>query len=178
MQNDQRDPKPALFMKARTIKTLVLSAVLVLSCSFLLRAETGKALPYPTGYLQWAHIKKEIMAAQEPALKGKPRIYHIYANEKAVEGYRNKQFADGSIIVADFFDTKETNGVTEETTRLRLAMMIKDANRFGKTGGWGFEQFKGDSQTESTLQAEGAANCYACHSKQKQEDMVFTNYRR
>lgn len=166
-----------LKFEAKTIKTLALAAVTVILCSLFLRAETGKALPYPEGYLKWAHVKKEIMAAQDPALKGKPRVYHIYANEKAVEGYQNKRFPDGSIIVADFFDTKETNGAIEETSRLRLAMMVKDSSRFAKTGGWAFEQFKGDSRTESSLGADGAANCYACHSKQKQEDCVFTNYR-
>jgi hypothetical protein len=168
--------KPMLLIQAKIIKTLALTAVTAISGSLFLRAETGKALPYPEGYLEWAHVKKETMAAQDPALKGKPRIYRIYANEKAVEGYRNKRFPDGSIIVADFFDTREANGAIEATSRLRVAMMIKDSNRYAKTGGWGFEQFKGDSRTESTLNEKGAANCYACHSKQKQEDCVYTNY--
>ena len=61
--------KPMLLIKAKIIKTLALTAVTAISGSLFLRAETGIALPYPEGYLEWAHVKKETMAAQDPALK-------------------------------------------------------------------------------------------------------------
>jgi len=33
--------------------------------------------------------------------------------------------------------------------------MQKDAKRFAETGGWGFEEFRGDSHTEWTLNEQG-----------------------
>ena len=84
MQINQR----ALKLAARTIKTLVLSALTVMTCSLFLWAGTTEAVPYPTGFLKWTHIKKESMPAQDS--EGKTVSYHIYANEKAVEGYHNK----------------------------------------------------------------------------------------
>jgi cytochrome P460 len=162
----------------RTYKRLISMIVLVtviLTSSLLLGARTNGDVPYPTGFLKWAHIKQATQSA-ETSPNNKPRIYHIYANEKAVAGYRNnKQFADGSVIVVDFFETKDDNGKLSEAARAQVAMMVKDSQRYAKTGGWGFEQFKGDSQTESMLKADGAASCYACHG-QKETSGVFTTY--
>src|SRR5262245_12591277 len=92
----------------RTYKRLISMIVLVtVTSSLLLGARTNGDVPYPTGFLKWAHIKQATQSA-ETSPNNKPRIYHIYANEKAVAGYRNnKQFADGSVIVVDFFETKD-----------------------------------------------------------------------
>jgi hypothetical protein len=41
-------------------------------------------------------------------------------------------------------------------------------------GGWGFEEFNGDSRTERALTDETRAACFACHLKQKDQDYVFS----
>lgn len=162
-------------MPKKTIKMFALALVVVLSSRLLLGAQPNAAVPYPTGFQQWTHIKQAAQSAEVLA-NNKPRIYHIYANHKAVEGYRNnKQFADGSVIVVDFFETKDDNGKLVETARAQVAVMVKDSQRYAKTGGWGFEQFQGESRTESMLKTDGAAKCYACHG-QKEASGVFTIY--
>src|SRR5262245_43019874 len=116
-------------MQRKTIKLFALALVVVMSSSLLLWAKTNEAVPYPTGYLKWTHIKQGGQSAQVSA-NTKPRIYHIYANDIAVEGYRNdKKFADGSVIVVDFFETKEDNGKLVEASRAQVAVMVKDGKR-------------------------------------------------
>jgi hypothetical protein len=155
--------------------SLIAVATIILTGSLFLWAQTNEAVSYPTGYLKWAHIKQASQPA-DASTNNKPRIYHVYANDMAVAGLRNnKQFADGSVLVVDFFESKEDNGKLQETSRAQVAVMIKDNQRYAQTGGWGFEQFKGDSQTETMLKADGAAKCYACHS-QKEASGVFTTY--
>src|SRR6266478_528059 len=56
-----------------------------------------------------------------------------------------------------------------------FAVMEKDRARFKATGGWGFEAFKGDSQTERTV-TDASAQCFSCHQKQKDNDFVFSGY--
>jgi len=53
--------------------------------------------------------------------------------------------------------------------------MEKDRARFKATGGWGFEAFKGDSQTER-LVTDATAQCFGCHQRQKDNDFAFSGY--
>jgi hypothetical protein len=41
-----------------------------------------------------------------------------------------------------------------------------------------FEVFKGDSQTERLGTSEVVAKCFACHGEKKEQDYVFTTYRK
>ncbi len=55
--------------------------------------------------------------------------------------------------------------------------MMKDSQRYAETSGWGFDSALGDSQTLGAP-AETRAACYACHSKQKDPDFVFSTFRK
>jgi cytochrome P460 len=157
---------------------LALVATCITTWSLSLRAKPNDAVPYPAGYRLWTHVKAALIGPQSPAFENSGGIHHIYANEKAMEGYRTGRFPDGSVIVADFLETRENAGVTTEGAQRRIDVMLKDGKRYAVTGGWGFEQFKGDSQTDRMVTAEIAANCFACHSKQKERDSVFSEFRK
>ena len=45
-------------------------------------------------------------------------------------------------------------------------------------GGWGYEEFKGDSQTERSLTTQGRTACYKCHTQQRNRDFVFSAFRK
>jgi hypothetical protein len=49
--------------------------------------------------------------------------------------------------------------------------MVKEDSLFQETAGWGFETF--DSKN-ARLSEKDRAQCYACHLKQKDHDLVFT----
>jgi Cytochrome P460 len=162
----------------RRVIFLALAVTCIVTCSLSSWAESNDAIPYPTGYRQWTHVRTVLIGPQSPAFESFGGLHHIYANEKAMEGYRNGRFPDGSVIVADFLETRENAGVTTEGPRRRIDVMVKDSKRYAATGGWGFEQFRGDSQTDRMVTAEIAAKCFACHDKQKERDSVFSQFRK
>jgi Cytochrome P460 len=166
------------FAGLRRVTFLALAAICITTWSLSLWAKPNDAVPYPAGYRLWAHVKTALIGPQSPAFENSGGIHHIYANEKATEGYRTGKFPDGSVMVADFLETRENAGVTTEGPRRRIDVMVKDGRRYTATGGWGFEQFKGDSQTDRMVTAEIATKCFDCHSKQKERDSVFSEFRK
>jgi hypothetical protein len=169
---------PTSFAVRRRVVFLTLAATCAAAWSFHLWAKPNDAVPYPAGYRLWTHVKAALIGPQNPAFENSGGLHHIYANEKAMDGYRAGRFPDGSVIVADFLETRESAGMTTEGPRRRIDVMLKDSKRYATTGGWGFEQFKGDSQTDRMVTAEIAAKCFACHSKQKERDSVFSEFRK
>lgn len=169
---------PISLAKRRRVIFLALAATCIMTWGLSLRAKTNDAVPYPVEYRQWAHVSSSLIGPQSPAFEHSGGIHHIYANEKAMEGYRAGRFPDGSVLVADFLETRENAGVMTEGPRRRIDVMVKDGRRYATTGGWGFEQFRGDSQTDRMVTAEIAAKCFACHAKQKERDSVFSEFRK
>jgi hypothetical protein len=69
------------------------------------------------------------------------------------------------------FASGESKGILNEGERSGLDVMRKDDRLYKETGGWGFETF--DSKN-GRLAEKDRAQCYSCHSKQKDHDLVFT----
>lgn len=141
-------------------------------CATLLFAQTAKPVPYPEGFRSWTHVKTGFSAPSGP----RQGIHNIYANDKAMEGFRTGRFADGSVIAFDLLGTAAKDGVTSVTERRFVDVMHKD-KRFAKTGGWGFEEFRGDSHTDTTVGETAVASCFNCHSGQKDSGFVFSKFR-
>ena len=62
--------------------------------------------------------------------------------------------------------------------RRRIDVMLKNGRGSAETGGWRFEQFKGDSRTDRLVTPEIAARCFGCHSQRKEQDFVFSTLRK
>ncbi len=135
-------------------------------------------IPYPQGYRRWNHVKTQLVGPQSVFFAAGGGIHHIYANDKAMEGYRTGKFGDGSILVFDLLETQESGGVTVEGARKRIDVMLRDARRFTTSGGWGFERFAGDSETGRPLTEEHRKLCFDCHEKRQAHDFVFSEYRK
>jgi len=160
------------------ITSIVFALVLSFICTLPQRAAPDATVPYPKGYRQWVHIGTTMVGPQSPFFASNGGIHHIYANEKALKGYETGTFPNGSIVVFDLLDTKELNGATIEGPRKRIDVMVRDAQRFANTGGWGFERFLGDTETDPALTAEQRASCFSCHEKRKAQDYVFSKFRK
>jgi hypothetical protein len=85
-------------------------------------------------------------------------------------------FPDGTVVVFDLLEAKEDNGAYVEGSRKLLAVMRKDRGQFKRTGGWGYEAFKGDSRSERLVN-DPVQQCFGCHQKQKDNDFLFSGYR-
>jgi cytochrome P460 len=157
---------------------LALAATCIATWNLSLWAEPNDEVPYPVGYRRWTHVKAALIGPQSPAFESFGGLHHIYANEKAMEGYRDGRFPDGSVLVFELLETRENAGVTTEGPRKRVGVMVKESKRYAGTGGWGFESFQGDSQTERRLTAESRITCFKCHEPLKDRDFVFSEFRK
>jgi hypothetical protein len=103
-------------------------------------------------------------------------FHHIYANAAAIQGYRTRKFSEGSVIVFDWLQLDDKGGSFEEGKRRQLDVMVKDSQRFGGTGGWGFQRFVGDSKSELAA-TPTSSQCFACHDRLKRDGLVLSQYR-
>lgn len=159
-----------------------MAAIVLVVCSVFLISSSSRALPdnvvaYPLGFRKWTHVKSALVGPQSPIFARFGGLHHIYANENAMQGYASGKFPDGSVIVFDLFETRETAGSTLEGPRRFIDVMERDSKRFAATAGWGYEEFKGDSKTERALNAEAVQKCHACHQTVKDHDAVFSRFR-
>ena len=120
-------------------------AIGLISSMMSFASESNIDVAFPKGYKEWRHIKTMIIKPEHPMGDIFHGIHHIYANEKAYEGYKKGKFMDGSVIALDFLNYADTNGSITETSRIYVATMVKDEKKYKKTHGWGYEAFKGDS---------------------------------
>lgn len=134
-------------------------------------------VPYPAGYRGWAHVKTMQILPGHPLHESFGGVHHLYANAKALEGYRRGRFPDGAVIVFDLLEAKQDAGTVVDGARKVVGVMRKDAKRYSATGGWGFEAFKGDSRTERAVGANAAGACYGCHAPQRDRDFVFSAWK-
>lgn len=156
----------------------VFAAALSLAVPSFAVAAEAPPVPFPQGYRQWTHVKSMVIGEGHPLVGAFGGIHHIYANAKALEGYRKGGvFPDGSVIVFDLLEAKPGGGAIEEGPRKVVGVMQKNARAYAATGGWGFEGFKGDSKTERAVGKDAATACFNCHAPQKSQDYTFSRWR-
>ena len=134
-------------------------------------------VPYPAGYRNWHHVKSMVIGKGHPLYEAFGGVHHLYANPKAVAGYKSGKFPDGAIIVFDLLEAKSADNAVIEGARKVVGVMHKDAKKFIATGGWGFEGFGGGDKTNRVVRDNAASACFACHEPQKGQDYVFSRLR-
>jgi hypothetical protein len=157
---------------------LMLSPIAALIVSFALSAQTEETRSFPKEFRRWAHVKSVLVGPQSAAFATEGGIHHIYANDKALQGYESGKFPDGSVIVYDLLETKEVAGNTIEGQTRRVDVMVKRGDRDASTGGWEFMSFSGSDQTDGKLTAARQATCAGCHADRKDHDSVFSEFRK
>lgn len=135
------------------------------------------AVPYPDGYRDWRHVKTMTIEPGHPLFGAFGGIHHLYANRKAMTGYKAGKFPDGSVIVFDLLEAKSADNAVTEGTRKVVGVMHKDAKKYRATGGWGFEGFGGGDRTKRVVRDDATSACFGCHAPQKDHDYVFSRLR-
>jgi hypothetical protein len=162
------------------MRSRLAAAVLVLGLAGAAAAEEAKgpSLAYPAGYRQWTHVKSMVIHSDKHPLYAQfAGIHHVYVSPDGVRAMtKGGTFPDGTVLVFDLLEAKDDNGAFVEGTRKLLAVMVKDRVKYKRTGGWGFDAFKGDSRTERAV-TDPVEQCFSCHQQQKDNDFVFSGYR-
>jgi hypothetical protein len=164
-------------MKKQLLLYCTVSIFMLLTMSALIE-ETEIA--YPENYRAWHHVKTAIIEKESPSFERFGGIHHIYANEKAIKGYSTGKFPEGSVIVFDVLEIEEKDGAILEGKRRFVDVMVKNSKKFAATGGWGYEEFLGESKTERKIKSSKVAEteCFNCHIKKKDNDFIFSTYRK
>lgn len=139
------------------------------------QAQGPSGVAFPEGYREWVHVKTALVSARHRDFERSGGFRHIYANAKALSGYRTGAFPEGSTIVVDWIAGQDTDGSFSEGPRRRLDVMVKDPSRFAATRGWGFERFTGTARERTVTDV--ATQCATCHGGPDARDMVFSKFR-
>ena len=155
------------------------SAIAVALILAVAAAEKSPEVPYPDGYRSWQHVKSVVFGPEHKSFAAEGgRIFQFYANPQAVAGYRAGKFPNGSVIVRETMRAVagegESKGILNEGEFRALDVMVKNDRLYPETAGWGFETF--DSK-KARLAEKDRAQCYTCHSRQKDRDLVFSTLR-
>ncbi|MBL8449511.1 MAG: cytochrome P460 family protein [Dechloromonas sp.] len=150
----------------------LLIASLLAAASLPVLADVG----YPTAFRHWDHVKSMLINKGHPLYDAVGGLHHLYANPKAVAGYKAGRFADGAVIVFDLFEAVDKENAVGEGARKAVLVMTKDKRKFRATDGWGYQVF--DPKTgKGSLDAKAQADCHTCHRAQKGQDFVFSAWR-
>jgi hypothetical protein len=130
---------------------------------------------YPDDYRHWTHVKSMVIQRGHPLYDSLGGIHHIYANWRAFKAMKSgKSFPDGAVLVFDLLEAKQENNSLVEGPRKFIGVMQRDSKEFIDTGGWSFEEFKGD--TKERVVGEPKSSHFPCHEAQKQTGYVFSDY--
>lgn len=156
----------------KAIRIALPSLLAGISLFALAEQDTGD-IAFPEGYRHWFHHHSTVnMTGHEP--EGNIGIQHVYANDKALEGLKTGTYPDGAQFVVDRFAYDEAdNRSLSQGKRKVVAVMLRDAQRYAETGGWGFQAFKGGDPGAKAVKDGGKA-CFTCHIPHADNNFLFT----
>ena len=152
---------------------------------YALKVPGGLAFSEFRGYESWQVVGTS---------QGDKLVAVILANPVMIKAYQagipgnGKSFPDGAKMAKIHWTPDKSPhfpNTTVSGTQHDVDFMVKNSKRFADSGGWGWAMFKydaaSDTFTPGTLndqppQANDAKCGFACHTKVKARDYVFTDY--
>jgi Cytochrome P460 len=178
-------------MKGRAMKSfkvLLRVGALALTVAAILPLAAGRGaqddaspifgVKIPAGYRDWRLIS---VAHEEGKLND---LRAILGNDVALKAARegNLPFPDGTIIARLAWNYVPLEESSKAFGRLQsfvagapkngIQFMVKDSNKYGATGGWGFAQFDDGKPAGESVHN----GCFPCHDIAKARDFVFNRY--
>jgi hypothetical protein len=188
------ESKEVLAMKGKkmlriAINTVVFAAVVGLAISaqnkYTLKVPNGLAFSEFRGYEAWQVVSTSDDHGLFAVILANPLMIKAYLAGVPGDG---KPFPDGAKLAKiHWIPTKMTTFPTAMVpgTLHDVDFMVKDSKRFADSGGWGWAAFEYDAAThtfrpgtmaDKPPQGNNAKCGFACHSRVKTRDYVFTNY--
>lgn len=152
---------------------LSLACILVFVLSAFMKREV---VDFPEGFRNWHHIKSHVVGPNNAAAPKYSGFTSVYANDKAMQGYRTNVWPDGAVIVVDVLESVENKGDYAMSKRKFIDVMVKDSKRYAATNGWAFEEFWEGDKSKAIIKEEMVGKCFNCHKSRAGERMVFTRY--
>jgi hypothetical protein len=180
----KRTAFPAIVIVAVLLAVLG-SLALAQQDRYSLRVPGGLAFSEFRGYEAWQVVSISQDGPLMAAILANPVMIDAYAAGVPDNG---RPFPDGSKMAKIHWNPKKMEtfpAATVPGTLHDVDFMVKDSNRFGDSGGWGWAVFKYDTAsgtfapgtTADQPPQENDAKCgFVCHTIVKTRDYVFTEY--
>lgn len=147
----------------------ILAALLILATGASVAMAAGQA-KLPNDYKKWKKSERKVVNDKKSLFYG---IHYIYADPKAMQGYKaGNKFPEGSRIVIEHFNIKESPAGPAEGTKNMVVLMQKDKKQ-KTTGGWLYAGFTAQGKPSGL---DPVKNCFECHQKDAaNRDYVFSS---
>ena len=127
----------------------------------------------PTDYRDWTHVKSMVILPGHPLADAFGGLHHVYVNDTGRPALaRGGPYPDGTVFVFELFASEERDHAFVAGPRKVTAVMVKDADQFKSTGGWGFQAFEPGSSRG--IVKDATKECFDCHRSQEKNDFVFS----
>jgi hypothetical protein len=141
----------------------------------------GDDVPFPNGFRDWFAVNSMIVTKDSPSFGQIGGMHIIYVNAKGLPTLKAGgpfPYPDGTAFADDVHEFSVKDGSYVEGNKKAVTVMVKDAKKYAKTGGWGFQVWAvGDPSKPLIPDAAHAAQaCFACHTPQKAQDYTFSTY--
>jgi hypothetical protein len=168
-----------------TVWVAVLGLVISAQDKYSVKVPGGLSFSEFKGYESWQAISISRNERVVAMILGNPTMIEAYQAGIPANG---KPVPDGAKMAKVHWLPKPNAFFPEATVPgalLNVDFMVKDSQRFGDSGGWGYAVFDYDAAsdgfTPGTLkgtppQGNDAKCGLACHTKAKARDYVFTEY--
>ncbi|ATL75955.1 cytochrome P460 [Chryseobacterium piperi] len=102
----------------------------------------------------------------------------IFGNEtavKAIQEHRTNPWPNGTVFAKTAWKQEvEEDGNISTGEFIQVEFMVKDAQKYSKTKGWGWGRWKGNDLKPYGDHADFDKECVECHRPMKNQDYVFT----
>jgi hypothetical protein len=170
-----------------TVVVLVCLSVVALEArdKYTVKVPGGLAFSEFRGYEAWQTISLSRNDKVVAVILGNPVMINAYRSGIPGNG---KPVPDGAKMAKIHWNPKPNEFFPEATvpgTLVNVDFMVKDSKRFADSGGWGYGVFDYDATSntfkpgtmDGTPPQGNDAKCgFACHTKAKARDYVFTEY--
>lgn len=128
----------------------------------------------PEGYKDWRLLSVHQRTENNT-------IRAVFGNDIAIKAAREGQtnpWPKGTVLAKTVFKAVTHDRfptALEPGNFIHAEFMIKDAEKYASTGGWGYARWLGQDQKPYGKDANFVQECIGCHTPVKDRDWVFTN---
>jgi hypothetical protein len=159
----------------------LLAAALAFAAAGLDAAADTELSP-PRGYRQWFHVNTQVVDKESALFADFGGMHNIYLSPGGVAMLKNgRAYPTGTVFVDDVHDFSVKEGTYAEGDRKLLAVMVRDAQKYAATGGWGFQAWDGGDATKPVV-TDPTRQCFGCHTQKiaiprpVEHQYVFSTY--
>jgi hypothetical protein len=164
-------------------KLLIILGVagILISSAVVSAKSAGDDVPFPDGFRNWFVVNSMIVTKDSPISAQIGGMHIIFVNAKGLATLKNGgpfPYPDGTVFADDVHEFSVKDGSYVEGDKKAVPVMVKDAKKYAKTGGWGFQVWAGGDPSKPLVPdtAHAVTACFACHTPQKAQDFTFSTY--